>query len=40
MSEDVRIEKEYWPNGQIKSIIYYNENNQIHNENGPAEIRY
>jgi len=28
MSEEIRIKKEYWPNGQIKFISYYNENNQ------------
>jgi len=40
MSEKIRIKKEYWPNGQVKSILYYNKNNQLHREDGPAEIRY
>ena len=34
------MEEELWPNGNIKSREYFNDNGQLHNEQGPAVVSW
>ena len=34
------MEEEFWPNGNIKSREYFNDNGQLHKEDGPARQRW
>jgi antitoxin component YwqK of YwqJK toxin-antitoxin module len=35
-----RIEEKYYPDGKLETRLYYNEKNELHREDGPAEERF
>jgi hypothetical protein len=37
---NARVEEKYHPNGKLEARLYYNEKNELHREDGPAEERF